>query len=79
MHAAEIVLWTAGAHLSVGVLFGLAFVFFGVSRLDEAARGSSLAFRLLILPGCVVLWPLVAYRWLRGPARSAAPSSEAAP
>lgn len=72
MNAAEIVLWVAGGHLLVGALFGLAFVSFGIGRLDEAARGSSLAFRAMVLPGCIVLWPLVAYRWLRG-----APSGEA--
>jgi hypothetical protein len=37
----------------------------GLQRLDAAARGSGLGFRLLITPGIVALWPLVALAWRR--------------
>ena len=52
-------------YLTCGLLFGVAFVAFGVGRLDDAARGTSITFRLLILPGTMVFWPLLAVRWLK--------------
>ena len=49
----------------VGLCFGLAFVLRGVERVDPAARGASIGFKLLILPGCAALWPFLARRWWR--------------
>lgn len=63
MSGAELVLLVAGGYLLAGFLFGLAFVTLGVTRIDPAARGTSAAFRLLILPGSVALWPLLATKW----------------
>jgi hypothetical protein len=48
--------------LVVGVVVGVAFLFLGIDRIDPAARGSY-AFRPLLLPGLVLLWPFVALRW----------------
>lgn len=53
-------------YVIIGVLFALLFVSFGVSRIDPAARGTGVGFRLLILPAAAALWPLLAWRWLRG-------------
>ncbi|MBI1213804.1 MAG: hypothetical protein GC190_20275 [Alphaproteobacteria bacterium] len=49
-----------------GLLFAVAFLTFGVGRIDPAARGSGLGFRLIILPGVVALWPLMLIRWIAG-------------
>lgn len=46
-----------------GLIFALAFQLRGLSRIDAAARGAGLGFRLLILPGMVALWPLLSRRW----------------
>jgi hypothetical protein len=48
----------------VGVVLGVAFLFFGIERIDPAARGAY-AFRPLLLPGLALLWPFVAVRWFR--------------
>ncbi len=53
-------------YLALGLAFGVPFVWRGVERLDPAARGGTLGFRLLILPGCAALWPWLALRLLRG-------------
>ena len=56
------------AYLGLGLVVGVLFLLFGVGRVDEGARGWSLGrlgFRLTVLPGCVVLWPLVAVRWVQ--------------
>lgn len=55
-----------GAYALVGVGFGLVFVTVGVARVDPAARGAGWGFRLLVFPGAAALWPLLAWRWLRG-------------
>jgi hypothetical protein len=59
------VIWLAGAYVAAGVVFAAAFVTWGVQRVDPAARGARLGFRLLILPGSAALWPLLLRRWLR--------------
>lgn len=50
--------------LAVGVVLGVAFLFFGIERIDPAARGAY-ALRPLLLPGLALLWPFVAVRWFR--------------
>lgn len=61
---AEWVVAVAAGYAAVGLLFGLAFVTIGVARLDPAARGTSVGFRLLILPGSAALWPFLLLKWL---------------
>ncbi len=53
-------------YAALGIVFALPFVFVGVQRLDSEAQGSGVGFRLLILPGVAVLWPMFLQRWLRG-------------
>lgn len=57
------ILLTVAVYLSGGLLFGLAFVAKGVSQVDSATRGTSVTFRLLILPGTMALWPFLARKW----------------
>ncbi|HEX4956169.1 MAG TPA: hypothetical protein VF017_22500 [Thermoanaerobaculia bacterium] len=52
-------------YLLLGLVFALAFVRWGASRLDPAAREASWGFRLLILPASAALWPWLALRWWR--------------
>jgi len=61
----ESLLLATAIYLLCGLAFGLIFVNLGASRIDPAARGTSLVFRLLILPGSVALWPFLAIRWLK--------------
>ena len=57
---------TLGFYLLIGIGFSVLFVFLGVGRTDRSAVGAGLGFRLVILPGCAVFWPLLAWRWARG-------------
>lgn len=61
----ECLLAVAGFYLAMGVLFGSAFHLLGLRRLDVAAAGAGVGFRLLITPGVIALWPLLALRWWR--------------
>ena len=62
---AEILVALAGAYVAAGALFAVAFAIWGVSRVDPVAREGTIGFRLIILPGTVALWPLLAARWMR--------------
>jgi hypothetical protein len=53
-------LWIYGG---VGFAVALAFVLFGIDRVDAAAHGAY-AVRPLLMPGLVLLWPIVVIRWV---------------
>ena len=61
--AAAIVLF-ATIHAGIGFAVAVAFLFIGIGRVDPTARGAY-AFRPLLLPGLLLLWPFVAWRWWR--------------
>ena len=60
--AAAIVVDCVTVWLVIGIVVGVAFLFLVIDRVDPAARGSY-AVRPLLLPGLVLLWPVVAARW----------------
>jgi hypothetical protein len=64
---AEFTLLIALAYVLCGLAVGVPFVLRGVDRVDASAQGASLGFRLLILPGTVALWPLMATKWVKAP------------
>ena len=47
----------------VGLLFSLAFAWKGAAVVDPVATHATLGFRVLLLPGAALLWPLLAHRW----------------
>lgn len=59
----ELIVQVATIYLAVGVVVAVLFLLFGIDRIDPQARGAYL-FRPMIAPGLVLLWPLVAWRWL---------------
>ena len=50
-------------YAAIGAVTALAFVTFGVTRVQPAAV--SLGARILLLPGAAALWPYVLLRWIR--------------
>ena len=54
------------AYVGVGIVFALVFVTFLVQRVDPVARGGTIGFRILIIPGVSVFWPLFVVRLLQG-------------
>jgi hypothetical protein len=66
MILAQIIVWLLGVYLSVGVLFSLFFVVFGAGRIDPSVQQSTRSFRVMIVPGVIALWPLLALRLARG-------------
>jgi hypothetical protein len=60
------VLQGVALYAAAGVVFALLFLAFGITRIDNGAKGAGIGFRLLIVPGLVALWPLMLIRWIAG-------------
>ena len=54
-------------YAAAGVATAIAFVIFGVTRVQPAPV--SLGARILLLPGAAALWPYVLARWITAGAR----------
>ena len=54
------------AYAGAGLLFAAPFLIRGAERVDPHLAASPLAVRLLILPGVVIFWPMLGWRWLTG-------------
>ncbi len=64
MIIADAVYWSGLVYGGLGLAVAAAFLAFGLDRIDNSARGS-LAFRPLLVPGLVLLWPVVIAKWRR--------------
>ncbi len=62
MSVARVIVLLAEIYGSIGLIVGLAFILFGIDRVDPSARGAY-AFRPLLLPGFALLWPFALVRW----------------
>ena len=62
MIVAQFIVALGQAWLTTGAIVGMAFLLFGIERLDSSARGAY-GFRPLLLPGLALLWPYVLLRW----------------
>lgn len=52
-------------YLLVGVIFSIAFVFRGAQVVDHGAKGVSVWFKLLLIPGAIALWPVLLVKWFK--------------
>lgn len=62
---ADAILALFGLYAVIGILFAIVFVMIGIGHVDAAARQSSIPFRILVLPGCAALWPVMASKWFQ--------------
>lgn len=53
-------------YVAAGLIFALVFLPLGAARVDPHLAGAPVVVRLLIAPGVVALWPLMAWRWFAG-------------
>ena len=63
---AQALLVVAATYLLCGLVFAIPFVLIGVGTIDPHAARGSWGFRLLIIPGTMFFWPLLAHRWMKG-------------
>jgi hypothetical protein len=62
MNQAELILFLVKAWGVTGALVAVPFLTFGIDQLDEDARGAYV-FRPLLIPGILVIWPFILWRW----------------
>jgi hypothetical protein len=54
-----------GVYLAIGFVFMIPFIIRGANKIDEGAHGGSVGFRIIIIPGVIIFWPLLLRKWLR--------------
>ncbi len=62
METAETLILLSQIYAGIGLLVAVPFLLFGIDRVEPSARGT-FAFRPLLIPGVVLIWPIVLYRW----------------
>ena len=62
MSVAEFLLLFVQFWGAAGAVVCVLFLFIGIDRVDPAAH-DAYAFRPLLIPGILVIWPLVLWRW----------------
>jgi len=65
MAIVTIILYIVAVYLAMGFLFMIPFVIKGVDRIDESAHGSSIGFRIIIIPGVIVFWIVLLKKWMK--------------
>lgn len=55
----------AGVYFLLGVVFAIPFVLKGAQVIDPAAVEGSKGFKLFIIPGVALFWPLLLKRWIK--------------
>jgi hypothetical protein len=63
---AALLLVLMSIYVVCGLVFAAPFAFVGVGKIDPHAAHGTWGFRLLIIPGTILLWPLLAMRWFKG-------------
>ena len=60
-----VLLIAVAVYLAAGLAFSIPFVIKGVAQIDEGAVGSKWGFRLIIIPGTIVFWPVLLKKWMK--------------
>ena len=60
-----ICLLATATYLFCGLVFAIFFITKGITVIDEGTRGTGIGFRIIILPGVTLLWPLLLNKWLK--------------
>lgn len=65
MPVISLLLISISIYLVIGFIFAIVFIIRGVTAIDEGAKGSGLGFRIIIIPGVMVFWPMLLKKWIR--------------
>ena len=61
----EVILIVVGIYLLLGGLFVIPFLMKGLAKIDERANGSTIGFKIIIIPGVIVFWPVLLSKWMK--------------
>jgi hypothetical protein len=67
MNIVSIILVMTSVYLFAGLVFAIPFISKGVGKIDEGAANSGRGFRLIIIPGTIVFWPVLLKKWMALP------------
>ncbi|MAJ46341.1 MAG: hypothetical protein CBC35_03385 [Planctomycetes bacterium TMED75] len=62
---AEIILLTAASYLALGLVFAVGFSWRGWRAIEKSDAGGTLVFKIMLIPGASLLWPLLLRRWIQ--------------
>jgi len=63
--AINIILLAVEVYLALGLLFSIPFVLKGVTVIDpDGAEGTKWGFRVIIIPGTIIFWPVLLRKWV---------------
>jgi hypothetical protein len=54
-----------GIYLLIGILFSIAFLWKGITKVDPGTADSGFFFKLLLFPGISFFWILFLSKWLK--------------
>ena len=54
-----------GVYLMGGIVFTILFQIKGLSKIDEGVHDSTIGFRIIIIPGCIMFWPVLLKKWIK--------------
>jgi hypothetical protein len=63
----EISLIIVAIYLVLGVCFVIPFLIKGLAKVDEGTHGSTIGFKIIIIPGVIVFWPVLLKKWIKKP------------
>jgi len=63
---AQLIIVIVKSYLLCGLVFAIPFIIFGIQKVDPSAKNGTVPFRLMVLPGITLFWPLLLTRLLRG-------------
>jgi hypothetical protein len=61
----EIILIIVVLYLGLGAVFVIPFLIKGIQKVDEGTKGSTIGFKIMIIPGSIVFWPVLMKKWLK--------------
>ena len=61
----QVLLIIVAIYLACGFVFMIPFIIKGVDVIDEGAHGSSIGFRIIIIPGAIVFWVVLLRKWIK--------------
>jgi len=60
------ILGLVGLYVLCGLVFAIPFVLKGAGTIDPVAKEGTWGFKVLVIPGVLVFWPILARRWMSG-------------
>lgn len=58
-----IILGLAITYILTGAVFAIVFFLRGIYVVDESTKDGSIGFKVIIIPGVIMLWPALLRRW----------------